>query len=99
MTLSPNSRAMLSDIEKSIKDKYMTKVKEMSATELKAFNKHKCMKQMVEEIEILFPRVNPKFIADGCLPISNAAKAYWPDRKERYQGNQRKLLMICTKHP
>jgi hypothetical protein len=37
----------------------MTKVKEMSATELKAFNKHKCMKKMVEEIEILFPRVNP----------------------------------------
>lgn len=72
MTLSPNSRAMLSDIEKSIKDKYMTKVKEMSATELKAFIKHKCMKQMVEEIEILFPRVNPKIIADGCLPISNA---------------------------
>jgi hypothetical protein len=50
----------------------MTKVKEMSATELKAFNKHKCMKKMVEEIEILFPRVNPKIIADGCLPISNA---------------------------
>ena len=72
MALSPFKRSKLYDLETTIKERQMDRVRNMSITELKGFSKHQTMVDMIDEIQSQLPDVAHDIIKDSCLPISNA---------------------------